>query len=182
MRQTGEESLRSRSSRRASPAALADEHRHLSLHDCVRWRERHQRMRLRHDVTHAGSGFAADQGYALASSAARNSNSRTVWCAVTHRRRCIRNRARMLIANAPRRLPSNQNSSRGCSQQWRAMHCRVTESGCWTSHRSSFFLSDTGSKPNPHAITQEHHPSSRALAGSRASTESVSLSEFPSRP
>jgi hypothetical protein len=95
-------------------------------------------MRFGNNVAHAGGGFASDKCYPLTAASARDRYSGTVRRAVAHWRRGVRDRAGVLVPDAPSRLASDQDVHAGGPHQWRAMHRRVAESGCWTSHPNTY--------------------------------------------
>lgn len=94
-------------------------------------------MRFDHDIAEASGGPAADQCNALTTGTARYGNTRTVGRTVASRRRSIRYRASVLIANTPSRLSADEHSGASCACQHRSMHSGVTKSCGWSAQTIS---------------------------------------------
>lgn len=121
--QTG--GMRLTSSTTAGPASLANQHRHLSLHNVVRRRQGNQRMWLCNNVAQARGRFSSDHGHTFASSPSGDCDSWPMGRAVTRWRWCIRYRTGVLVANAPGGLATDENRHARSPQQWRTVHRRI---------------------------------------------------------
>jgi hypothetical protein len=115
-------SHRGDASRAASRCPLSNKYCRLALNYIVRRRERDQRVRFGHDVAQAGCGLATNQRDAFASCTTWSCDARPMGCAVADRRRGVRDRARMLIADTPGRFSANQDGCAGRPHQRRAVH------------------------------------------------------------